>query len=144
MYPGTIRSRNRQPHRLGSRAEDELVIRDLLLRPGDQVSDSDSLPLPVDGRDFSPRANIQAQVRVESLRSLNQQAISIRYHATYVVRQAAVRVRDVLIPFDEDDLSILRQPPCSCSGRGSAGDASDYDYSGALRHSGTPFNIGRV
>ena len=104
VHPRVIRSRDRRPDRLGPRAQHELVVGLPVGPPLIQVAHLDFPGVAVDADHVLPGPHIQRQALGQALRGLQQQAVPVRDDSPDVIRQAAVRERDVVVPLEHDDL----------------------------------------
>ena len=77
--------------------------------------------------DLGGDAHVDVEGLAQALGGLEQQAVAIGDDLAHVVRQAAVRERDVVAAFEDDDLGGFVEPSGACCGRSSGGYASD-DY----------------
>ena len=126
--PRVVRARDRRPDRFRSGAQHQLVVGLAVGAPLLLVTHLDLLGVPVDADDLLPGAHVEGEALAQALRCLQQQAVPFRDLPADVVRQAAVRERDVLIALEDHDLGRLVQPPQTCSRRGTRRN-STHDHS---------------
>lgn len=81
----------------------------------------------VDADHFLAGPHIQRQAPAKALRRLQQQAVPLRDGSRDVIRQPAVRERDLVIPLQHHDLGRLIQPPQPRSRRSASRD-SPHDH----------------
>ena len=70
---------------------------------------------------------IDRKVRAEELFAGNQQARFLRDHTRYMIRKAAVRIRNIRSAFDHNDLGLFIQPTQARRTRRSARYSTDDD-----------------
>src|SRR6266545_5790530 len=101
---GSSAPRDRRPDRFGPQAQHELVVGLPVRPPLREVAHLDFLGAAVDADHVLPGPHIQREALAETFRRLQQQAVPVRDYPTDVVRQAAVRERDVMVTLEHDDL----------------------------------------
>ena len=126
--PRVVRARDRRPDRFGSGAQHELVVGLAVGAPLLVVSNLDLLGVPIDADDLLPGAHVQGEALAEAFWCLQQQAVPFRDLPADVVRQPAVRERDVVVALEDDDLGRLVQPSQAGSSRGTCRN-STHDHS---------------
>ena len=102
--PRVIGTRDRRPGRFGSQAQHQLVVGLPVRPPLREVAHLHFLGAAVNADHVLPGPHIQRQAPGQALRRLQQQAVPVRDDPADVVRQPAVRERDVMIPLEHDDL----------------------------------------
>ena len=125
---------DRRPDRYGPRAQHEPVIGLPVRPPLREVTHLHFLGLAVDADHVLPGPHVQRQGPAQALRRLQQQAVPVRDGPADVIRQAAVRERDVMVPLQHHDLGRLIQPPQPRPRRGTRRD-TPHDH---RLHPGTP------
>ena len=111
---------------LGAGGEEQLVVALLKCLPGLQICHGDRLSFRVDGSDLVAHLHADPEAGEEALRRLERQLLGIGDHASDVVWQAAVGVRDVPGPLKDHDLRLFVQPADTGRG-GSAARHAAYD-----------------
>ena len=124
VHPRVIRPRDRRPDRLGPQAQHQLVVGLPVRPPLPQVAHLHFPGIAVDADHVLPGPHIKRQALAQAFRRLQQQAVPVRDNPADVIRQAAVRERDVVVPLEHDDLGRLIQPPQPRPGRGAARNSS--------------------
>ena len=102
--PRVVGTRDRWPDRFGPRAQHELVVGLPVRPPLREVAHLDFLGVAVDADHVLPGPHVERQALAEALRRLQQQAVPVRDGPADVVRQAAVRERDIVVTLEHDDL----------------------------------------
>ncbi len=92
-----VGTRDRRPDRFGPQAQHELVVGLPVRPPLREVAHLDFLGAAVDADHVLPRPHIQREALAETFRRLQQQAVPVRDDPTDVIRQAAVRERDLMV-----------------------------------------------
>ena len=134
VHPRVIGPRDRRPDRFGPQAQHQLVVGLPVRPPLRQVAHLHFPGVAVDADHVLPGPHIQRQRPGQAFRRLQQQAVPVRDGPADVIRQAAVRERDVMVPLQHHDLGRLIQPPQPRTRRGTRRD-SPHDH---RLHPGTP------
>ena len=111
---------------LGAGGEEQLVVALLKFLPGLQICHGDRLFFRMDGSDLVAHLHADPEAGEKALRRLERQLLGIGDHASDVVWQAAVGVRDVPGPLKDHDLRLFVQPADTGRG-GSAARHAAYD-----------------
>ena len=124
---GVVDAGQRRPQRLGAHAQGQLVVGLGVLLAAVDLADRDGLLLAVDRDHLGGDAHVDVERLAQALRGLQQQAVAIGDDLAHVVRQAAVRERDVVASFEDHDLGGFVEPPGARCGRSACSHTSD-DY----------------
>ncbi len=92
---------------LRARAENELVVGDLLLGAVSRAANGDLLAIAVDRRRLGPRPHVDPQVGIQHRGCLHEQPLSVGDSPADVIRQPAVGERDVFPALDKYDLRVF-------------------------------------
>ena len=87
----------------GAGREDQRVVAELLLEPGREVAHDDDAPVALDADRLVAHAHVEPEAGRQRLRGLEQQRVAPLDDAAHVVRQPAVRERDVAAALDDGD-----------------------------------------
>ena len=142
---GQIDARQLELDRRRARRDDQLVVTLLALRPGLPVEDLDRLFRAVDGGHLVVHAHIHVEALAEILRCHHQQPAALGDDLAKVVRQPAVRVRNVRPLLQQHDFGFLVQPPQPRRRTRSARHAADDDgFHVEIPSSKSPANLTRT
>lgn len=122
-----IDPRNRRSHRFGSGAQRERIVTLGVLAPRIDFADPDGPGFAIDLGHFAAHAHVDVERLAQTLGRLQQQATPIGDDPADVVRQTAVGERDVVAPFEHDDLGCLVESARSRCHRGSRRDSTHDD-----------------
>ena len=104
-------------HRRGSRREQQLVVI-FLIDSSVGGADGHFFPLQVDSCCFRMDAHVNVEALSECFGSLYEEPVTVFDDATYIIRQAAVGIRDICTSFQQDDFRFLcvSADACRCCG----------------------------
>ena len=111
--------------RLRAGRDDQLVVAFFRRCAGQYVFHCDCLFVAVDLHDFAEVLDADVEFLRHAADCLQQQVIALLDYAADVVRQAAVRERDVFTLFEDDDFVLFIQSSQACRCSRSAGYAAD-------------------
>ena len=122
---GGVDALDRRHHRLGAGGEEQRVV-GLGVRAVGAVN-RDRPGGAIDLRDRGVHADVEIQGALQRLGGVEQERVAAPDLAGHVVRQPAVRERDVLAALEDDDLGGLVQAPRTRGRAHTAGDSADHN-----------------
>ena len=106
-----VRARDRRSNGVGAGTEHQLVVRLTVGAPALKIPHLHLFGISVDANDLVLDAHIEGQLLGEALRSLQQQALTVRDFTADVVGQPAIGERDIAVALQDDDRGRLIEPP---------------------------------
>ena len=124
---GQAGSRDRRDDRRGPGGQHQHVIGFVVVPAGGALTDGDGAPGRVDGEYLVAGAHVQRQALGQRLRGMQEEGIPVTDLAAQVIRQAAVRIRDVGVPLEHHDLRVLGEAAGPRREAHAPGDPADHD-----------------